>query len=197
VAHALEIGDTSGLEEGDQTPLSQTTPALDLTLLFNGFKPLFEALTPDDLNKLSFEVIQVFQGEGGTLKSLLSSTASVTQTLADRDQIIGELLENLDFAPDHLADRDEQRSATIISFRDRVSGLKNDRRAIPDSLDGTTRPPVKTADPGTHLRAPFVEDIKQLRRLSKNLDNGKSEIDRALQVLPIKLEKVGRTAIYG
>ncbi len=197
VALTQEIGDTSVLEEGDQIPLSQTTPALDLTLLFNGFKPLFEALTPDDLNKLSFEVIQVFQGEGGTLKSLLSSTASVTQTLADRDQIIGELLENLDFVLDHLADRDEQLSATIISFRDLVSGLKNDRRAILDSLDGITRLSVKTADLVTDLRAPFVEDIKQLRRLSKNLDNGKGEIDRALQVLPIKLEKVGRTAIYG
>jgi len=30
-----------------------------------------------------------------------------------------------------------------------------------------------------------------------NLDRGKAEIDRALQVLPIKLTKVGRTAIYG
>ena len=177
--------------------MEQTTPALDLTLLFNGFKPLFEALSPDDLNKLSFEVIQVFQGQGGTLESLLESTASVTQTLADRDAIIGQLLENLDFVLDRLADRDEQLSATIISFRDLVAGLRKDRNAILDSLDGITRLSTSTADLVTDLRAPFVEDIKQLRRLTKNLDDGKAEIDRALQVLPIKLEKVGRTAIYG
>lgn len=197
IALSQEIGDTAVLDSGERIPLSQTTPALDLTLLFNGFKPLFEALSPDDLNKLSFEVIQVFQGEGGTLESLLASTASVTQTLADRDQVIGQLLENLDFVLDRLADRDEQLSDLIISFRDLVKGLKDDRGAILDSLQGITDLSVSTADLVTDLRPPFVEDIKQLRRLTKNLDKGKGEIDRALQVLPIKLQKVGRTAIYG
>ena len=33
--------------------------------------------------------------------------------------------------------------------------------------------------------------------MAGNLDRNKAEIDRALQVLPIKLNKVGRTAIYG
>ena len=47
------------------------------------------------------------------------------------------------------------------------------------------------------IREPFVEDIKQLRRVAGNLDENKAELDRALQVLPIKLNKVGRTAIYG
>ena len=65
------IGDTRRLDEGATIPVDQTSPALDLTVLFNGFKPLFQALSPADLNKLSFEVIQVFQGEGGTLEGLL------------------------------------------------------------------------------------------------------------------------------
>ena len=36
-----------------------------------------------------------------------------------------------------------------------------------------------------------------LRRLTANIQRNRGELDRALQVLPIKLEKVGRTAIYG
>ena len=40
-------------------------------MLFNGFQPLFEALSPDDVNQLSGEIIQVLQGEGGTVDSLL------------------------------------------------------------------------------------------------------------------------------
>ena len=51
--------------------MSRTQPALDLTVLFNGFKPLFAALSPADINKLSAEVISVFQGEGGNLNALL------------------------------------------------------------------------------------------------------------------------------
>ena len=39
--------------------------------------------------------------------------------------------------------------------------------------------------------------MKQLRKVAGTLDKNKQELDRALQVLPIKLTKVGRTAIYG
>ncbi|MDX6233313.1 MAG: phospholipid/cholesterol/gamma-HCH transport system substrate-binding protein, partial [Nocardioidaceae bacterium] len=127
-------GDT--LEENDTIPVSRTQPALDLTVLFNGFKPLFEALSPDDINKLSYEIVQVFQGEGGTLESLLSSTASLTQTLASRDQVIGDLLDNLTYVLDHVADRDQQLGRLILSFHDLLSGLKQDRQAILSSLDG-------------------------------------------------------------
>lgn len=190
-------GETGLLETGETIPASRTDEALDLTELFNGFKPLFRALSPDDVNQLSFEVIQVFQGEGGTLEGLLQSTASVTDTLADRDAIIGELLENLDFVLDHIADRDEQLSALIQNFRTLVSGLKDDRRAILDSFDQITRLSVETADLVEGVRPPFVEDIKQLRRLTGNIDRNKRELDRALQVLPIKLDKIGRTAAYG
>ncbi|WP_370249161.1 MCE family protein [Nocardioides sp.] len=191
------IGDTDVLPADATIPVSQTQPALDLTVLFDGFKPLFEALSPDDLNKLSFEVVQVFQGEGGTLESLLSSTASVTSTLADRDAVIGQLLDNLNVVLERIGDRDEELSALIISFKNLVSGLKDDREAILDSFDQITDLSVQTADLVKNIRAPFVRDIAQLRRLARNLDQGKAEIDRALQVLPIKLEKVGRTAIYG
>ena len=48
-----------------------------------------------------------------------------------------------------------------------------------------------------HPRSRSSSDIKQLRAVAGNLDDNKAELDRALQVLPIKLNKVGRTAIYG
>jgi phospholipid/cholesterol/gamma-HCH transport system substrate-binding protein len=191
------IGDTQPLEEGSTIPVEKTSPALDLTVLFNGFKPLFQALTPSDLNKLSFEIIQVFQGEGGNLESLLSHTASVTQTLASRDEVIGDLIENLNEVLDHIGDRDEQLNELIKSFQVFIGGLKEDRQAILGSLDQISALSVQTADLVDGIREPFVDDIRELRQTAGNLDENKAEIDRALQVLPIKLTKVGRTAIYG
>ncbi|MFA6299945.1 MAG: MCE family protein [Nocardioides sp.] len=192
-----EIGDSEKLEEGDTIPAAQTSPALDLTVLFNGFKPLFQALSPDDINKLSYEIVQVFQGEGGTLESLLGHTASITTTLAERDQVIGDLIVNLNQVLDHLADRDDQLSDLITTFRTFVSGLNDDREAILSSLDQISALSVQTAGLVKGIRPPFVEDIKQLRRFATNIARNKGELDRALQVLPIKLNKVGRTAIYG
>jgi phospholipid/cholesterol/gamma-HCH transport system substrate-binding protein len=165
--------------------------------IFNGFKPLFQALSPADLNKLSYEIVQVFQGEGGTLEGLLAHTASVTSTLAGRDQLIGDLIDNLNEVLDHVGDRDVQLSRLITTFRTFVGGLKDDRGAILGSLDQISALSVETADLVDGIREPFVSDITQLREVARNLDNGKAELDRALQVLPIKLNKIGRTATYG
>ncbi len=94
----------------------------------------------------------------------------------------------------HLGSRDEQLNRLITTFRTFVGGLKDDRQAILGSLDQISTLSVETASLVEGIRKPFVEDIKHLRAVAENLDRNKGELDRALQVLPIKLEKVGRTA---
>ena len=197
ISLSQQVGDTTPLEEDAVIDVRNTSPALDLTVLFNGFKPLFQALSPDDINQLSFEIVQVFQGEGGTLESLLGHTASVTKTLADRDEVITDLIVNLDDVLDRIADRDSELSDLIISFKQLVKGLKQDRKPILDSLEQISALSEETASLVTGIRKPFTNDIKQLLRFADNVNRNKGELDRALQVLPIKLEKVGRTAIYG
>jgi phospholipid/cholesterol/gamma-HCH transport system substrate-binding protein len=191
------VGDTSRLPDHATIPMSRTQPALDLTTLFNGFKPLFAALTPADVNKLSYEIVQVFQGEGANLEGLLRSTGSVTQTLADRDQLIGDVITNLNTVLETIGDRDQQLSALITQFRSFMAGLVKDKDAILNSLDSVSALTRETADITTGIRPGFVASVKELRQVAANLDQGREEIDRALQILPIKLAKIGRTAIYG
>lgn len=197
ISLSQQIGDSARLTEGATIPIGQTSPALDLTVLFNGFKPLFQALSPNDINKLSYEIVQVFQGEGGTLESLLGHTASVTSTLADRDQVIGDLIDNLNEVLVTIGDRDEELTDLILAFRQLVGGLKDDREAILGSLEQISTLAVETSELVSGIRDPLVKDIKELNTFAGNLDRNKGELDRALQVLPIKLEKIGRTAIYG
>ena len=191
------VGDLTPLPAGSTIPIERTQPALDLSVLFNGFKPLFAALSPADINKLSAEVISVFQGEGGNLNGLLQSTASLTNTLADRDQVIGDLIDNLNSVLATIAGRDKQLSALIIEFKNFMGGLVKDKNAILGSLDSVSSLANETSDLVVGVRPSLVKDIKGLRQVATNLNQGRSEIDRALQVLPIKLTKIGRTAIYG
>jgi phospholipid/cholesterol/gamma-HCH transport system substrate-binding protein len=197
IALSQGVGGPSLLREGATIPLERTTPALDLTVLFNGFKPLFEALSPNDINQLAYEIITVFQGEGGTLESLLAHTASVTSTLAGRDQIIGELIDNLNQVMVTLGNRDEELSDLLINLRRFVSGLASDRKAILGSLESVSDLAVETSGLVSGIRQPLAKDIAELRKVAGTLDRNKAELDRAIKVLPIKLEKIGRTAIYG
>jgi phospholipid/cholesterol/gamma-HCH transport system substrate-binding protein len=191
------VGGSDVLRDGATIPLKRTQPALDLTVLFNGFKPLFAAMTPDDVNKLSYELVRVFQGEGGTLDGLLRDTASVTTTLASRDRLVGDLINNLNQTLTTIGDRDTQLSSLIIQFRKFISGLSSDRQAILGSLDSISNLAVQTSDLVTRIRPGLTKDITQLRAVTGNINANRAEVDRALKVLPIKLTKIGRTAIYG
>ncbi|WGL52007.1 MCE family protein [Nocardioides sp. BP30] len=192
-----EIGDGGLLRPGATIPTSQTTPALDLTVLFNGFKPLFEALSPNDINALSYEIVQVFQGEGGTLDDLLAHTASLTQTLADRDQVIDSLIDNLNDVLVHVGSRDTQLSQLIETYKTFVHGLDQDKQPILDSLDHISALSEQTSDLVSGIRSPFVEDIKQLRTFAGQLASQRQGLDADLQIEPQKLNKIGATATYG
>jgi phospholipid/cholesterol/gamma-HCH transport system substrate-binding protein len=111
--------------------------------------------------------------------------------------VIGELITNLNEVMVTIGNRDKQLSDLLVKLRQFVSGLSSDRQAILGSLDSISALAVETSDLVTGVRPALTTDVTQLRRVAGNLDRNKAEIDRALQVLPIKLNKVGRTAIYG
>jgi phospholipid/cholesterol/gamma-HCH transport system substrate-binding protein len=191
------VGDTGRLPAGQTIPLSRTEPALDLTVLFNGFKPLFAALTPADINRLSYEIIQVFQGEGSNLQGLLQSTATITQTLADRDDVIGSLIDNLNGVLQTLGGRNKQLNGLITQFDVFLKGLVKDKDALLNPLGTIADLTDETASLTKGLRPAFVEDVKGLRQVVQNINASAQIVDKALQILPIKLNKIGRTAIYG
>jgi phospholipid/cholesterol/gamma-HCH transport system substrate-binding protein len=192
-----EIGNGAELKPGATIPVSRTSPALDLTVLFNGFKPLFQALSPNDINTLSYEIVQVFQGEGGTLDDLLAHTASLTQTLAGRDQVIDSLIDNLNDVLVHVGDRDQQLTQLITTYQTFVHDIDQDKKPILDSLDQISALSTQTADLVQGIRSPFVEDIKQLKTFAGQVASQKSQLDDELQIEPIKLNKIGATATYG
>ncbi|MDT5296887.1 MAG: phospholipid/cholesterol/gamma-HCH transport system substrate-binding protein, partial [Mycobacterium sp.] len=67
-------GSVRKLQPGQTIPLDRTSPALDVDALIGGFRPLFRALDPDQVNALSGQLLKVFQGQGGTIASVLSQT---------------------------------------------------------------------------------------------------------------------------
>jgi phospholipid/cholesterol/gamma-HCH transport system substrate-binding protein len=185
------------LPPGGSIPLSRTQPALDLTELFNGFKPLFQALSPDDVNQLSYEIIQVFQGEGGTIDSLLSNTAQLTSTIADKDKVIGQVIDNLNSVLDTVNAHSSQLSDLITTTQQLVSGLAADRQPISDAIGSIGDLADTTAGLLDQGRAPLKADIAGLGTLSKNLNGSQAVVQHFIQFLPQKLSDIIPTASYG
>jgi phospholipid/cholesterol/gamma-HCH transport system substrate-binding protein len=80
-------GSTQALPSGAQIALERTAPALDLDLLLGGLKPVIRGLNPSDVSALTACLIELFQGQGGTLESILSKTSSFATAVAGRRDI--------------------------------------------------------------------------------------------------------------
>ncbi|MGH8870344.1 MAG: MCE family protein [Actinomycetes bacterium] len=197
VALAEGPGTGARLPEGGTIPMAHTQPALDLTVLFDGFKPLFQALNPKDVNRLALEIVQTLQGEGGTVNSLLAHTASLTNTLADRDAVIGRTVDNLNTVLATLGERDEKLASLINELQRFVSGLSADREAIGSSLTNIAALTDETAGLVREGRPAIRKDIKGLGEVARNLDEDRAFVNGVLQRLPTKLETITKTATYG
>ena len=114
----------------------RTGPGFDLTELLNGFRPLFEILQPGDVNQLATSMIKVLQGEGGTIEGLLGRRPELTNFVADRDEVIGEVMTNLTPVLENLAGQGGELRATVVELKNLMSGLARDRKSIGGSIDG-------------------------------------------------------------
>ena len=188
---------TDSLPDNGTIPLERTKPALDLTVLFNGFKPLFQALDPETVNTFSYQIIQVLQGESGTVSQLVSTTSSLTNSLADSDQVIGDLITNLNSVLDIVNQRQDKVNSLVISLQQLVSGLNSDRDAIGSSITSLSRLTDVTAGLLTEARAPLQADIAAVGDLSDNLNRNNETLNTFFTNLPIKADSIGRAASYG
>lgn len=187
------------LADGATIPESRTTPALNLTELFNGFQPLFQALQPSEVNQLSLNLIKVLQGEGGTIGSLLSNTASLTNSLADRDELIGHVIDNLSSLLKTVDDRHQQLSSLIVQLKDWLTNVADDRNVIGQSVQNLSGLSAELAKLLTQGRPYIKADVTQLRRVMTILNKRKNQavLDEVLNRLPLLLTRQTRTGTYG
>jgi len=187
------------LAAGDTIPVSRTSPALDLTVLFNGFQPLFQALNPKQVNELSLNIVQVLQGEGGTIEGLLNKTASLTNTLADRDQLIGQVVTNLGQTLDTVDRHHQQLTRLVVELKGWMADLARDRKTIGSSLQNISDLTAVVADLVKGSRPMLKADVVQLRRLAHLLTEPRNRkvVVELLDRLPESMSDQTRTGTYG
>lgn len=192
-----EDPDGDRMPEGKTFPADQTTPALNLTELFNGFQPLFRALDPQRLNDFSYQLVRALQGEGGTIQGLMRDTAELTNALADRDQVIGSVIDNLNAVLGTVGSRDRQLTGLIVRFRDLMAGLADDSDVITASLPTLSQLLGSTAGLIADVRPPLRSNIGSLRVLAGQVSDTRGVLDASLKRLPFELRTLARTGSYG
>ena len=196
---ALEegTGGTRKINAGDTIPLARTSPALDLDALIGGFRPLFRALDPEQVNALSGQLITALQGQGGTINSFLSQTAALTNTLADRDQLIGQVITNLNVVLGSLGDQSDQFAKAVDALAELVKGLEERRTDISTGLAHTSNAAGTVADLLSQARPPLKKTIDETDRAAGIIVADHQYFDNLINTLPDAYQALARQGIYG
>jgi phospholipid/cholesterol/gamma-HCH transport system substrate-binding protein len=190
-------GSTRVMPAGAQIPKDRTAPALDLDLLLGGLKPVIQGLNPEDVNALSASLIQVLQGEGGTLESLLSKTSSFSNSIADNNEVVGQLIENLKNTLDTLSKNGDDFSGAIDRLEQLITGLSKDRDPIGNAIVSLSSGTASLSDLLTEARPPLAGTVDQLNRLAPLLADDKDRLSAALERAPNNYRKLARLGAYG
>jgi phospholipid/cholesterol/gamma-HCH transport system substrate-binding protein len=188
---------TKIMAAGAQIPVDRTAPALDLDLLLGGLKPVIQGLNPQDVNALTGSLIQILQGQGGTLESLFSKTSSFSNSLADNNQVIEQLIDELRTTLDTLSKDGDEFGGAIDKLESLVDGLSADRDPIGTAIDSLNNGTTSLADLLGRANPPLNGTIDQLNRLAPILDNDKDRLDATIQRLPGIYKKLARVGAYG
>ena len=190
-------GSVRKLQPGQTIPLARTAPALDVDALLGGFRPLFRALDPDQVNALSGELLRVFQGQGGTISSVLSQTSALTSTLAGRDQLIGEVITNLNTVLATFAARDAEFSDGLDKLSQFTQGLADRKDDISTATAHINAAAGTVADLLTEARQPIRDTVAQGDRVSGQIMADRAYVDDLLKTLPDAYQVLARQGLYG
>lgn len=190
-------GELGKLPPGGTIRRENTEPALDLDALLGGLKPVLKGLDAGKVNEISNAILAVLQGKGGTLADLLSSTSSFTQNLAARDQLVGQVIDNLNQVLGTVDSKSSQLDTSVDQLQKLVGTLAAGREPIAGAVAPLASAESDLTGMLSGSRRPLQAVIKELGPLSTELDRRKNDIDEVIDPLPEDYKRLTSLGAYG
>ncbi|MGB6125056.1 MAG: MCE family protein [Gordonia sp. (in: high G+C Gram-positive bacteria)] len=185
------------LSAGDEIPMTQTEPALDLDNLLGGFKPLFRTLDPKEVNQLSASLIEVFQGQGPGLNKLLANTGEFTNSIADRDKLIGSVIDNLNTTMGTLEADHRGLDQSVDRMQQLISGLAGDRVVLGEAITQAGKATTGLASLMSDIRPDVTQSLTSLGVTSGQALKSEAFIRDLLGRLPGDFKMLSNLGSYG
>jgi phospholipid/cholesterol/gamma-HCH transport system substrate-binding protein len=190
-------GGLKRLGPGATIPMARTQPALDLDALIGGLRPVFRSLNPDQINALSGQLIQALQGQGPTVGSVLTQTAAVTNTLADRDRLLGDLVTHLNTVLGSLGDQNGQVAKAVDSLSTLMTTLQARKGDIVNGIKGAQQLFSVGAEVLSRAQSPLKNVVHESDRVAGTVMADKDFVDNLINTLPDDYAIINRHGLYG
>ena len=190
-------GELRKIPVGSTIPRENTQPALDLDALLGGLRPVLKGLDGAKINEVSSAVMELLQGQGGALSNLLSTTSAFTQNLAARDQLIGEVINNLNTVLGTVDDKGAQFDASVDQLQKLLTGLAKGRDPIAGAIPPLASASSDLTDMLQQSRRPVQGVIENVRPMAQRMDVRKSDINKVIEPLAENYLRLNALGAYG
>ena len=190
-------GELRKLPAGSTIPKQNTQPALDLDALLGGLRPVLKGLDGQKVNEVSNAVMELLQGQGGALSSLLSTTSAFTQNLAARDQLIGDVINNLNTVLGTVDEKGAQFNATVDQLQKLITGLAEGRDPIAGAIPPLASASSDLTDMLAQSRRPIQGVLENVRPLAQRLDEKKADVNKVIEPLGENYLRLNALGAYG
>jgi phospholipid/cholesterol/gamma-HCH transport system substrate-binding protein len=190
-------GELRKLRPGATIDQQHTQPALDLDALLGGLRPVLKGLDANKINTVSSYVIELLQGQGGALSNLLANTNAFGSTLGARDQMIGDVINNLNAVLTTVDAKGAQFSASVDELQKLITGLAHGR----DAVAGAIPPLASTTSDLTEFlkrgRRPLQGNIENIRPLATEITDRMPEVNNDIEQLGEDYLRLSALGAYG
>jgi len=190
-------GELRKLRPGGTIDRDHTQPALDLDALLGGLRPVLKGLDANKINTVSSYVIELLQGQGGALSNLLANTSSFGSALGARDQVIGDVINNLNTVLGTVDAKGAQFSASVDELQKLISGLSQGR----DAIAGAIPPLATTTSDLTQFlksaRRPLQGNIENVRPIATEITDRLPEVNNDIEQLGEDYLRLSALGAYG
>jgi len=199
VVNLTEPGSPSSEELGEdgQIPVQNTHPALDLSVVFNNLRPLIQSTNPEDINTVSRAVLAIFKGNEGDLEGVLGNVGELTTELADGDQRLAKLVENLDDVTTILNNESSSVRKGLEQFSEFISALAEVTPELERTVDRLDTTSDKFGNIVRRNRTDLDQELTDLATLLSVVEENLGPLDRIAKQLKEVLLATARTQSYG
>lgn len=136
-------------------------------------------------------------GQGPTIGSLLAQSAAVTNTLADRDRLIGQVITNLNVVLGSLGAHTDRLDQAVTSLSALIHRLAQRKTDISNAVAYTNAAAGSVADLLSQARAPLAKVVRETDRVAGIAAADHDYLDNLLNTLPDKYQALVRQGMYG
>ncbi|MGW0036031.1 MlaD family protein [Gordonia sp. NPDC003376] len=182
------------LADGEARPLAAgsslrqpSEDSFDVTRLLAGFQPVFDTLTPEQVNDLSNGLLQAFQGDTVSLSNTVAQVGKMASDMADRDVVIGAIIDNLSGVMRDLSRQGDQVGTLIDSVGQVVENLNAHSARFGQAVSQIGDTAAGFADVLSQTRGDLAQAATSADQATEKLIGNGAKLDRLAVDLPIFL----------